>query len=86
MTFIISCIYMCFGKKMLFLQKSNKCIFIQIRSKFDEGLDFRNLVFKMSFNQITILFIPCFLFVQAFGSHCIRGYMYTTFSLFFCVQ
>ena len=43
-----------FENDELFLQKNNKDIFFKIRSKFDKGLDFQNLFFKMFFNQITL--------------------------------
>ena len=49
----ISCIYIYLKKKGLFLQENNESIFVKIRSNFDKGLNFRNLAFKMSFNQIT---------------------------------
>ena len=45
--------FTCALKIELFLQENDKRIFVKIRSKFDEGLDFRDLVFKKSFKQIT---------------------------------
>ena len=38
-------------RKGYFLQENNESIFVKIRSNFDKGLNFRNLAFKMSFNQ-----------------------------------
>ena len=43
-----------FENDELFLQENNKDIFFKMRSKFDKGLNFRNLFFKTSFNQITL--------------------------------
>ena len=42
--------------KKLFLYKNNKDIFIKMRSKNYEGLDFQNWVFNNPFNQITLNF------------------------------
>ena len=42
-----------FGRKELFLQQNNEGIFVKMVTKNDEGLDFRILVFKRYFNQIT---------------------------------
>ena len=53
MLLAISCIYIYLKKKGLFLQENNESIFVKIRSKFDKGLNFRNLAFEISFTQIT---------------------------------
>ena len=53
-SFSISCIYIIPSKKGLFLQE-NKDIFIKIKPKINEASDFKFWVFKMSFNQITLL-------------------------------
>ena len=51
---IISFISVCFVKRGLFSQENNQNIFIKIRSKIDKELDFRILVLKRPFNQITL--------------------------------
>ena len=41
-------------KKRLFLQKNDRGIFVKTLSKIEEGLYFEILVFKVSFNQISL--------------------------------
>ena len=42
------------SKKKVFLEENKKSIFVKMMTKIDEELDFQNLVFKASFNQITL--------------------------------
>ena len=46
-----------FYKKWLFVQEKDKDIFVKMKSKNDEGLDFLNWVFNDFFNQITLKII-----------------------------
>ena len=41
-------------KRRLFLQNNDRGIFVKTLSKIEEGLDFEILVFKASFNQISL--------------------------------
>ena len=47
-------LHMFFKKKLLFLQKNDKGIFVKTFSKIKEGLDFEIWVFKGYFNQISL--------------------------------
>ena len=41
--------------KRVYLQENIKGIFVKMMTNIGEGLDFRNLVIKGSFNQITLV-------------------------------
>ena len=47
-------LHMSLKKRRLFLQNNDRGIFVKTLSKIEEGLDFEILVFKVSFNQISL--------------------------------